>query len=82
MKLLELLAQVSASKRTSTKAGLAGFVPLIAVLPFYGTVNDYLLKACASEEGPAVFLVGGAVVWITMYVTARRSKSPAKPGVL
>lgn len=79
---MELVKAFLAARRTSTKAGLAGFVPLIAMLPFYDTINDYLLKACQSEEGPTVFLVGGAVVWLTMYVSARVSKSPKNPGVL
>lgn len=77
-KLLALLAGL----RTSTKAGVAGFVPLIVMLPFYNTVNDYLMQACMSTEGPTVFLVGGAVVWVTMWVTARKSKTPTTPGVL
>ena len=77
-KLLEILA----ARRTSTKAGLAGLVPLVTLLPFYGQVNDYLLKACMSEEGPAVFLIGGAVVWVTMIVAARVSKTPENPGAL
>lgn len=79
---MEKLLALIAGLRTSTKAGAVGFVPLIAVLPFYSTVNDYLMQACMSSEGPTVFLVGGAVVWVTMFVTARRSKTPTTPGTL
>ena len=82
MELLKKLIEVSAAARTSTKAGLAGFVPLIAMLPFHDTVNAYLMQACQSSEGPAVFLVGGAVVWVTTVVTARMSKTPPNPGKL
>jgi hypothetical protein len=82
MKLLEILAQFSANRRTSTKAGVVGLVPFVAMLPFYDTVNDYIVRACQSEEGPTLFLVGGAVVWATMLVTARLSKTPATPGAL
>lgn len=77
-----IVRDLLASLRTSTKAGAAGFLPLIAVLPFYEEINNYLLAACKSEQGPTVFLVGGAVVWVTMYVTARKSKTPAEPGKL
>lgn len=82
MKALELLKAFSAARRTSTKAGVAGLVPLVAMLPFYSTVNDYLLEACTSEQGPTVFLVGGAAVWLTMWVSARASKTPENPGAL
>lgn len=82
MKLLELLA----SLRTSTKSGAAGLVPLVvsgaALLPFYDQINAYLVQACMSDQGPLTFLVGGAAVWVTMYVTARHSKTPTNPGAL
>lgn len=82
MKLLEVLKTFLAARRTSTKAGAAGLAPLLVALPFYDTINAYLVKACMSEEGPTVFLIGGAVVWATMLVTARASKSPENPGAL
>lgn len=85
-KLLELLAQYAATKRTSTKAGAAGLAPLIvtglAMLPYYDEINALLVQACTSEQGPLAFLAGGAVVWVIMYVTARKTKSPENPGVL
>src|SRR5689334_22057953 len=49
-KQVEKLSEILGKLRTSTKAGAAGFLPLIAVLPFYQTVNDYLLEACKSEQ--------------------------------
>lgn len=79
---MELLRAFLAARRTSTKAGVAGLVPLVAVLPFYDTVNDYILQACASEQGPTVFFVGAGVVWLTTVVAARASKTPENPGAL
>lgn len=86
MKLLELLAQYAATKRTSTKAGAAGLAPLVvtglAMLPYYDEINTLLVQACTSEQGPLAFLAGGAAVWVIMFVTARVSKTPTNPGVL
>lgn len=79
---MERLKALIAARRTSTKAGAAGLVPLIVYLPFYEQVNEYIVQACAAEEGPTVFLVGGAVLWLTMFLTARASKTPENPGVL
>lgn len=79
---MDKVLQVIAGLRTSTKSGVAGLFPLLALVPFYDEVNAYLLQACASEQGPVVFLVGGAVVWVTMVVTARVSKTPTNPGKL
>lgn len=78
-KLLELLSKF----RTSTKSGAAGLVALaLPLVPFYDEINAYILEACKSDQGPTVALASGAVVWLTMYVTARGSKTPANPGVL
>ena len=86
MKLLELLAQFAATKRTSTKAGAAGLAPLVvtglAMLPYYDQINALLVEACTSEQGPLAFLAGGAAVWVIMFVTARVSKTPPNPGKL
>jgi len=69
--------------RTSTKVGVVGLlVPLLSVIPFYDEINGLLLQACQSENGPTVFLGGAAVAWASAVVTARLSKSPAKPGAL
>jgi len=84
------LAELSAKLRTSTKGGAVGAVPAVAVLlpmflpqvPGYDAVEALMQQACASEQGPTVFLAGCAVTWVAFWVAARRSKTPAKPGVL
>lgn len=69
--------------RTSTKGGAAGLLaPLVVVLPFYEDINALLVKACQSEDGPIVMLTGAAITWVSFYVTARLSKTPANPGKL
>src|SRR5690606_23480425 len=76
MKLLEKIANL----RTSTKAGAVGALPLLLMLlPFAEDAEALIQQACQSENGALPFLVGGAVVWVTTYVTARRSKTPATP---
>src|SRR5262245_25531818 len=83
---MEWLKALLAARRTSTKAGLAGLIPLVIVaipqLPFYDWVNDMLLKACQSEQGPTVFLVGGALTLVVTWLGARFSKTPPNPGLL
>jgi hypothetical protein len=70
-------------KRTSTKVALtSALVPLLSVIPFWDQINTLLIAACQSEQGPAVFLGGAALAWATATVTARLTKSPAKPGPL
>lgn len=69
--------------RTSTKVGIvAGLTPLLAIVPFYDQINTYLLAACQSEQGPALVLGGAAITWVASVITARLTKSPAKPGAL
>lgn len=69
--------------RTSTKGGAAGFLaPLVVVLPFYEEINSFIVRACQSEDGPVVMLAGAAITWVSFYVTARLSKTPANPGKL
>lgn len=80
---LTVLLDLVKGFRTSTKAGIMGFVPLlVGYFPFKDVVDAYIKQACASDQGPTAFLVGGAVVWLTMYVSARVSKTPAVPGKL
>lgn len=77
VKILDFIAGL----RTSTKSGVAGLVvPAVAMVPFYDEAATYMQQACESGEGPLPFVIGGAVTWITMYVSARISKTPAKPG--
>lgn len=89
--LLAAVAEVSASKRTSTKSGTAGLVALVvpllvAAFPFKDQIDAFILQACASAEGPTTFfvgwLVGGGVVLLVAWYTARKSKTPPNPGVL
>lgn len=69
--------------RTSTKAGIAGLVPLVIMaLPFANEAEALIQQACQSENGAVPFLVGGAVVWVVSYITARKSKTPPNPGVI
>ena len=72
--------------RTSTKAGAAGLLTLVGgvatLVPFYDEINGYLVQACSADQGPLAFLVSGAVVWVVMWVTARRAKTATKPGIL
>ena len=69
--------------RTSTKAGAAGLVPMIIMaLPFASEAEALIQQACQSENGAVPFLVGGAVVWVVSYITARKSKTPPNPGVI
>jgi len=69
--------------RTSTKAGIAGLVPLVIMaLPFANEAEALIQQACQSENGAVPFLVGGAVVWVVSYITARMSKTPPNPGVI
>lgn len=68
--------------RTSTKVALALVTPMITALPFYGDLNNLMLKACQSEQGPVPFLVGYLGAAVLAYLVARISKSPSKPGKL
>lgn len=72
--------------RTSTKAGAVGLGSLgamaVMLIPFAEEAEVLIQQACQSENGAVPFLVGGAVVWATTVVSARLSKTPAKPGVL
>lgn len=79
MKWLEKIANL----RTSTKAGAVGLVPMaVMLLPFADEAEAYIQKACQNDNGALPFLVGGGIVWLTTYITARRSKTPATPGKL
>jgi hypothetical protein len=81
-KVTEALGKLS-KLRTSTKGGAAGLLaPLVVVLPFYDEINGLLIQACQSEDGPIVMLTGAAITWVSFYVAARLSKTPAKPGAL
>lgn len=90
MKLLELLVQMSAAKRTSTKSGAAGLVlpPLVAavgLLPFYDDFANFIREACAQPDPTDFIVAGGAawlVTWVSMFVSARLSKTPTNPGKL
>lgn len=80
---MDKLTQFLAKYRTSTKAGAAGLViPALVLLPFYDQVNGFLTKVCSDGDGPLAALVAAGVTWVTMYLAARASKSPDKPGVL
>jgi hypothetical protein len=83
---LEKLLRFIEQYRTSTKAGAAGLVPIAvagaAMLPYYDQINALVIEACKSEQGPLTFLIGGVVVWVTMFVSARISKTPPNPGKL
>lgn len=85
-KLLEAIAQY----RTSTKSGATGLVvpPVAAalvLLPFYDHVEAFVKSACDSGD-PMQFVVaaavGWAVTWVSMFVSARKSKTPTDPGPL
>lgn len=87
---MDKLKEFLASYRTSTKSGLAGLVvpavtAAVVLVPFYDPISAYVAEACAQPK-PLDFLVAGAAGWVvtwgTMYVAARKSKSPANPGVL
>ena len=80
---MDKLKEFLAKYRTSTKAGAAGLVvPALVLLPFYDEVNGYLTQACQSGDGPLAALAAGGVTWLSMYVSARFSKTPAQPGAL
>src|SRR5690606_15502676 len=77
------LKEKTGNLRTSTKAGIAGLVPLVLMaLPFANEAEALIQQACQSENGAVPFLVGGAVVWVVSYITARMSKTPPNPGVI
>ena len=80
---MEKLKAFLAKYRTSTKAGAAGLiVPAAALLPFYDNINAYLTQACQNGDGPLAALLAGGVTWVSMYLAARYSKTPANPGPL
>lgn len=80
---LDKLKQIFGALRTSTKGGAAGLLaPLVVAVPFYDEINAYVVQACQSEDGPLVFLAGAAITWVSFYITARVSKTPANPGPL
>lgn len=69
--------------RTSTKVAGTGLLalalPALAMLPYYDQINSYMLQACQSDNGPLMYLGGGAVTLVVAYVTARLTKSPLLP---
>jgi hypothetical protein len=77
--------------RSSTKSGWAGIGGIVATMatlaPFYPQIEDFLMQACSSEQGPLRFLiilvVGSAASSIPQYITSRMTKTPmalsAKP---
>jgi len=80
---VDKLKEFLAKYRTSTKAGVAGIVgPALVLLPFYDQINGVLTKACTDGDGPFAALVAIGVTWVSMYVSARYSKSPETPGKL
>lgn len=77
------LLQFVSNLRTSTKSGAVGLVvPALVLLPFYEQVNGFLTQVCMDGDGPLAALVAAGVTWVSMFVTARLSKTPANPGKL
>ena len=77
------LSDILGRLRTSTKGGAAGFLaPLVVAFPFYDQINAFVVQACQSEDGPLVFLAGAGISWVSFYITARLSRTPAEPGKL
>ncbi len=85
---MDKLLQALAAYRTSTKSGGTGLLvpPLVAavsLVPFYDEIGAFIKSVCA-EPDPTNFLVaagvGWVVTWVSMYFSARVSKTPQNPG--
>lgn len=85
-----LVSEPAPKYRTSTKSGAAGLVApplaaLLAFVPFYDQVSAFIVEACAQPK-PVDFIAVGvgawAVTWVSMFVSARLSRTPKNPGAL
>lgn len=70
--------------RTSTKMKIGSWTTIIGsvavLIPYYDEINNLLLQACTSGEGPLLVLGGMIYMAVQDFIVARKTKSPAIPG--
>ena len=79
-------AEPTLKLRTSTKVGGVNVVAILGaaglMFPFWQDINSAIVAACESGNAPAAVLGGMAIAGVYSTITARLTKSPAKPGAL